>query len=127
MTLPELQAWLLKQGVRDQLDVLTRMIVRTEIDNLAEEPTKLPDLDWSHLLLAGSILARSDTRLYQEAALRIATAAVSLSSEEVVRDAGAVLMDKLVNFRAVDLAQARGRIDDDLESRLGSGLRLEAQ
>ncbi|WP_336978381.1 DEAD/DEAH box helicase [Brevundimonas nasdae] len=127
MTLPELQAWLLQEGVRDQLDVLTRTIVRTEIDNLAEEATEATDLDWSHLLLAGSILARSDTRVYQEAALRIATAAVSLSSDEVVRDAGAVLMDKLVNFRAVDLAQARGRIDDDLESRLGSSLRLEAQ
>ncbi len=127
MTLPELQAWLLEDGIRDELDILTRAIVRTEIENLIDQDEKAPDLDWSRLLFAGSILARSTTRPYQEAALRIATAAVALSSDETVRDAGAVLMDKLANFRAVELAQTRGRVDDDLVTRLGSGLRIEAQ
>ncbi len=127
MTLPELQAWLLKEGIRDELDALSRAIVRTEIDNLTNRDEKVPEVDWPRLLFAGSILARSSTRTYQEAALRIATAAVALSSNETVRDAGAVLMDKLVNFRAVELAQTRGRVDQDLVARLGSGLRIEAQ
>lgn len=127
MTLPELQAWLLKEGIRAELDTLTRRIVRTEVDNLIDQEEDAPDFDWSRLLLAGSLLARSSIRAYQEAALRIATAAVALASDETVRDAGAVLMDKLANFRAVDLAESRGRIGDDLVGRLSPGLRIEAQ
>lgn len=127
MTLPELHAWLLEEGIRDELDILTRMIVRTEIDNLIDRDEESAVVDWSRLLLAGSILARSSKRRYQDAALRIATAAVALSSDQTVRDAGAVLMDKLANFRAVELAQTRGRVDEDLVARLGASLRMEAQ
>ncbi len=79
MSLADLQSWLLQEGVRDDLNAITRLTVRNELDNLVPDisaPSAAP-IDWPKLLLAGSIFARSDERGDQEAALRIATAAIS--------------------------------------------------
>ncbi|MHC9419726.1 DEAD/DEAH box helicase [Sphingomonas citri] len=126
MSLADLQSWLRNEGIRDDLNAITRMTVRTEIANLQPDLIKL-DIDWSRLLLAGSILARSDQRVDQEAALRIATGAIGLGSEQAIVDAGAVLLGKLSNFRAVLLAGKRKLLAEDLDGRLGVALRLEAQ
>ena len=129
MSLADLQSWLLQEGVRDDLNAVTRLTVRNELDNLAPDisaPSDTP-IDWPKLLLAGSILARSDERGDQEAALRIATAAISLADGQALKDAGAVLMGKLSNFRAVTLATVRKLVAADLDARLGIALRLEAQ
>jgi len=126
MSLADLQNWLRDEGIRDDLNAITRMTVRTEIDNLQPDPIKLK-IDWPRLLLAGSILARSDQRADQEAALRIATGSIGLGGEQAIVDAGAVLLGKLSNFRAVDLAIKRNLLRENLEGRLGAGLRLEAQ
>ncbi|ROT46748.1 DEAD/DEAH box helicase [Pusillimonas sp. NJUB218] len=129
MSLADLQSWLLQEGVRDDLDAITRLTVRHELDNLAPDPSapSATAIDWPRLLLAGSILARSDQRHDQEAALRIATAAISLTDGQALNDAGAVLLGKLSNFRAIALATNRGLLTADLDGRLGVGLRLEAQ
>lgn len=129
MSLADLQSWLLEEGVRDDLEAVTRLTVRQELDNieLTDPPMSVTSIDWPRLLLAGSILARSDQRIDQGAALRIATAAISLAEHQAVKDSGAVLMGKLSNFRAVDLAVARKLLETDLEARLGTSLRLEAQ
>lgn len=129
MSLAGLQSWLLQEGIRDDLDAITRLTVRIELDNLVPEPavSSAATIDWPRLLLAGSILARSDQRTDREAALRIATAAISLTDGQALRDAGAVLLDKLSNFRAVALAKDRELLSVDLDGRLGVALRLEAQ
>lgn len=129
MSLAGLQSWLLQEGIRDDLSAITRLTVRTELDNLAPESAtpSAAAIDWSKLLLAGSILARSDQRPDQEAALRIATAAICLTDHQPFKDAGAVLLGKLSNFRAVALANDRHLLAADLEGRLGVALRLEAQ
>jgi hypothetical protein len=127
MSLSELQGWLMSDGLRDDIDHLTRRMVVTEIDNFAPEDTPSPTFDWPRLLLADSILARSDNRAHQEAALRVATAAVTLSGRDIIKDAGAVLLGKLSNFRAVVLARERDLLTADLDSRLGMALRIEAQ
>ncbi|AWP73392.1 DEAD/DEAH box helicase [Bordetella bronchiseptica] len=129
MSLADLQSWLLQEGVRDDLDAITRLTVRNELDNLAPDPSapSATAIDWPRLLLAGSILARSDQRRDQEAALRIATAAISLTDGQALKDAGAVLLGKLSNFRAIALATNRGLLTADLDGRLGVALRLEAQ
>lgn len=129
MSLIDLQAWLLREGIRDELDELTKRTVVTEIDNLvpAVDAAPIAEIDWSRLLLAGSVLARSDQRPHQEAALRIATGAVTISTSEAVRDAGAVLLGKLSNFRAITLASERDLLTADLDGRLGMSLRIEAQ
>ncbi len=112
----------------DDLGMITRRTVITEIDNLVSGPDSLlaAEVDWPRLLLAGSILARSDHRAYQEAALRIATGAISLSNSQSITDAGAVLLGKLSNFQAIALAHERQLLAADLEGRLGMALRIEA-
>lgn len=116
-------------GIRQDLIILTQRTIKTEIDNLAADPDVAPgtSVDWSRLMLAGSILARSDVRAHQEAVLRIATGAVSLSDSQSIKDAGAVLFGKLSNFRAVALATDRKLLVDDLDGRLGMALRMEVQ
>ena len=127
MSLEDLQDWLLKEGVRDDLEAVTRLTVTAELDNLVVELPPTHDIDWRRLILAGSILGQSEERATQEAALRIATAAISLGPDEEIRDAGAVLLEKISNFRAVSLATRRGLVAPELEQRLGVALRLEAQ
>jgi len=125
----ELFDWLSGEALRDDIIRLTQITVATEITNLdaiheSADPKK--SFDWQQLLLAGSLLARSTERTHQEAALRIATAAVTLETSPEVRDAGAVLLEKLSNRRSVELAILRNRIAPDLEGRLGVSMRLEA-
>ncbi|SNS01623.1 Helicase conserved C-terminal domain-containing protein [Methylobacillus rhizosphaerae] len=129
MELSDFQSWLLNEGIRADLDVITRLSVRNELDNLEPTTPALSSeaIDWPRLLFAGSILARSDQRSDQEAALRIATAAISLANKAQVKDAGAVLLGKLSNFRAIALAIDRSLLAADLNGRLGVALRLEAQ
>jgi Lhr-like helicase len=130
MSLGELQSWLVQEGMRDEFDELTRQTVRTELDNLVSvsaDDQGRPAPDWPRLLFAGSILARSSERWHQDAALRIATAAITLSSGNAVRDTAAVLLGKLSNFRAIALAADRGLLTANLDGRLGMALRIEAQ
>ena len=129
MSIAALQSWLLEEGILSDLNEVTKLTVRQEIANLAEDSSgqDASNIDWQRLLLAGSILARSNERPLQEAALRIATAAISLPTTAIVRDAGAVLLGKLANFRAVNLAYSRKLVSDDLDSRLGFSLRMETQ
>ena len=127
MNLDELATWLMDEGVKGDVETLTRLTVRTELDHLAPETVEAGPIDWHRLLFAGSILARSASRQHQEAALRIATGAVTMADTQPVKDAGAVLLDKLTNFRAVALANDRKLLEADLEGRLGFGLRMEAQ
>lgn len=129
MSLASLQSWLLKDGIHDDLQKIVRLTVAIEVDNLVldDDTPAASSLDWPRLLLAGSILARSDDRTEQEAALRIATGAVTLAESPAVKDAGAVLLGKLSNFRAVALASERDMLADDLNGRLGVALRIEAQ
>ncbi|MGB7371761.1 MAG: DEAD/DEAH box helicase [Erythrobacter sp.] len=105
-------------------------MVATEISNLdpsADTVKLLESLDWNRLLLAGSILERSEEREHKAAALRIASAAITLGPEGTIRDAGAVLLEKLGNARAVSLASRRDLVLPELHSRLGIAQRLEAE
>jgi len=125
----ELFDWLTGEALRDDIVKLVQITVATEITNL-DEGKKFTDpensFDWPLLLLAGSLLAKSVERAHQEAALRIATAALTLETSPKVRDAGAVILEKLSNHRSVELAIQRDRIAPDLEGRLGVSMRLEA-
>lgn len=129
MSLAGLQAWLMSEGVGDDIAALTKLTARSELSNLADDPQTInpANVDWQRLILAASILARSERRADQEAALRIAVAAISLVDDAKVHDAGAVLFNKLSNFRAITLAVSRGMVADGLDERLGVSLRLESQ
>jgi hypothetical protein len=128
MSLESLQDWLLTDGIRSDLQKISRLLVLTEIDNLIGGPAAEGDqIDWERLLLAGSILARSDRRAHQEAALRVATGAITLETSSRVRDGAAILLDKLSNHRAIGLAERRSRLEPALEARLGLSMRMEVQ
>ena len=130
MNLAQLQSWLVDEGLSEELDTLTRRTVRTELDNLfpeSDDEKESTAPDWTRLLFAGSILARSNQRVHQEAALRIATAAMVIPTSSAIRDAAAVLLGKLSNFRAIALATGRELLAGDMEGRLGMTLRIEAQ
>ncbi|RYZ72762.1 MAG: DEAD/DEAH box helicase, partial [Proteobacteria bacterium] len=128
MSFSDLASWLMTDGIREEVDALTKYTVRTELDNLIPETDgDAKTFDWSRLILAGSILARSELRTHQETALRIATGAVTLENSQPVKDAGAVLLDKLSNFRAINLANDRKLLETDLEARLGMTGRMEMQ
>jgi hypothetical protein len=72
MNLNDLQGWLVAEGLREELDQLTRHTVVAELDNLVPATgDEAVTFDWPRLLLAGSILARSEQRSYQDASLRI--------------------------------------------------------
>jgi superfamily II DNA/RNA helicase len=129
MSAVELSEWLVSEALLDDITKLTQATVATEITNLVasfECVDPSAEFDWEQLILAGSILARSPRREHQESALRIATAAIALETKLVIRDAGAVLLEKLSNQRAVDLAAKRELIQPDLDSRLGISMRMEA-
>src|SRR5258708_2885269 len=106
--------------MQDELRELACASATLEIDNLTIDPTLAErPFEWQRLLFAGSILARSSIGPHREAALRIATGALLLAKDQSVRDAGAIILRKLSNQRAVDLALDKGRIKPDLDSRLG--------
>jgi superfamily II DNA/RNA helicase len=128
MSLDELNEWLMSDGIRKDVDSLISITVRSELDNLFIETTTIDTpIDWPLLLLAGSLLARSSLRAHQETALRIATGAITMENNQQIRDAGAVLLDKLSNSRAVSLAHSRDLLKPNLNGRLGMSLRMEMQ
>jgi len=126
MTPDDLQKWLLTDAIRDDLRRVSLSTVALEFDALSRPDADSARIDWSRLLLAGSILARSSSRRMEESALRIATAAVLIGADASIRDTGALLLEKLSNGRAVMLAQSRGLIAPELSARLGVAARVEA-
>ncbi len=128
MTEDELIEWLLAEGVASDLALLSKVNALQELENVEPDEAVgkvLKALDWNRLLLAGSILARSEARPPREAALLIATSSMTLAQRGPTRDAAALLFENLSNKLAVGLAQRRGEIGVDLDARLGVGARLE--
>jgi hypothetical protein len=128
VTEDDLIEWLLADGVSSDLALLSRVNALQELENV--EPVEaiakaLNAVDWNRLLLAGSILARSEARPPREAALLIATSSMTLAQRGPTRDAAALLFEQLSNKLAVGLAQRRGEVGVDLAARLGVGARLE--
>ncbi|WP_292035620.1 MULTISPECIES: DEAD/DEAH box helicase [unclassified Brevundimonas] len=129
MTQDELQDWLVNDGLKAELATLRAHTALLELTNVVASgglEARLSRLDWDRLMLAGSVLGRSQKREHQEAVLRIATAAMTLPLEAPYRDAAAVLFDKVANHRAVMLAESRGHLPDGWRRRLGVSARMEA-
>ena len=130
MKLEELQDWLLDEGICFDLRRISQLAAVTEVDNVKPSidiASVATEIEWDRLLLAGSILARSERRRHEEAALRIATSALTISNDMATKDAAAVLFSKLSNHRAVELGENRNFLVPELNDRLGLSLRVEAQ
>ena len=128
MNASELIEWLIDEGVAEELSVLVRVNALQDLENVdrAENLDEaLQEIDWHRLILAGSVLARSEARRPREAALLIATMAITCAERGPIRDAAALLFEQLSNRLAVSLAQRKAELGDDLDSRLGIGARIE--
>lgn len=105
---------LVRRSVATQLSLTSRHVA-----NDGEPP------DWCQLLLAASVLARSDQGRHQEVALRIVQEC--LVDSEVrpdERDAGMLILDTLANRRAITL-YGEGTAASGIEERLGIVARLQ--
>ena len=128
MNSAELIDWLLNEGVATELTILTRINALQDLENVQRADTldeALLAIDWNRLLLAGSVLARSNARRPREAALLIATMAMTCAERGPIRDAAALLFEQLSNRLAVSLAQRKTELGEGLDERLGVGARLE--
>ncbi|WP_027152569.1 DEAD/DEAH box helicase [Mesorhizobium sp. WSM2561] len=128
MNAEELIEWLLIEGIAAELAVLVRINALQDLGNVepaAQLGQALAGMDWNRLLFAGSILARSEARRPREAALLIATTAITCAERGPLRDAAALLFEQLSNRLAVTLAQRKEELGYDLDGRLGVGARLE--
>lgn len=123
MTTESFREWLLSDdGFADDIADLRRWSAKLSFGSdvfvtLPEEQLYRPD--WQKFLLAASILAESGNRSEQETGLMIAQAAMIFGSNDLVRDAGAVVLSQLANSRAIQLAVTRNHIQPGLRSRLG--------
>lgn len=122
MTLEQLQGWIMSsEGLQPQLALLARYSAAKSLglQNIARDIEGY-EPDWPQLLFAGSILTRSPNPLASEAALAIAHAGLLYSQSPKIADAGATLLAQLANHRAIELAERRGIISSDLETRVGT-------
>ncbi len=116
-----------EKEVLPHASTLRQETVKASLDGVNfDVENRLSLIQWHDLLFAGSILVQSQNPEHLEIALRIATGAVIAQDDRLVRDAGAILLDKLGNNRAQHLAEKRELIAPNLEARLGSRMLIDA-
>jgi superfamily II DNA/RNA helicase len=121
MNVKELQSWLTTaEGIKPALDNLRAWSAAQSFGgNTLENPEHLGEHDWQKLLLAASIFSESDDRQLQEHALMIAQSALCFGDEIRLQDAGSLILTRLSNHRAVQLAESRELLRPELGSRVG--------
>ncbi len=121
MGLESLQSWLItSEGLRSSLDELRVWSARLSFgDGVIKTENTADTHDWNKLLLAASILSESRERESQEYALMVAESAVCFSSQGILRDAGGLILTRLSNHRAVQLAEVLELLQPDVEHRVG--------
>ncbi|MCA1712568.1 MAG: DEAD/DEAH box helicase [Actinobacteria bacterium] len=100
---------------------------RVARDLLGDEPGSAPPaVDWSYLMSCASVLALAEAERPLDAALRIMqTALVAAGARPEHRDAAAMLLDRIGNRPALDLAQARGIVGDRDLAQYPAPLRMD--
>jgi hypothetical protein len=69
-----------------------------------------PEIDWNFALLCSSALTRAKGRAGQEAALRVAQSGLTATADAAIREAAVVILERLGNRPAIDLAERRGLV-----------------
>jgi superfamily II RNA helicase len=121
MSLESIQSWLMtSEGLRSSLDKLRVWSATLSFgDGVIKTENTADTHDWNKLLLAASILSESRERETQEYALMVAESAVCFSSQGIFQDAGSLILTRLSNHRAVQLAEDRELLQPDVEHRVG--------
>lgn len=129
MSQEKLNRFLLDEAIKDDLNMISRLIATASLSNIERDPdisTNAKPIDWKLNLLAASILARGTTRETEEAALCIATGAITLSTDITVNDSGALILEKLANDRSLHLGYRKNLLKEGLLDRLGVSNRLQS-
>ncbi|MGV0780286.1 DEAD/DEAH box helicase [Mycolicibacterium sp. XJ775] len=67
-------------------------------------------IDWHFAILCGSALTRAESRAAQDAALRIAHSCLASDTDTGIKDAAAVILERIGNRQSLNLAARRGMI-----------------
>lgn len=112
-----------------QYKAILTLSVSDSIDNLVwcnERSDLLNKIDWNNVLSISSALAFSEKNDHLDAALRIAQSVLSTNeTNQVQREAAAVILLNLTNSPAVELAKKRNLIQSDFRDHLPFTLKLK--
>ncbi|MCL4678064.1 MAG: DEAD/DEAH box helicase [Alphaproteobacteria bacterium] len=127
MELSDLQEWILsKDGCKEEIEELARLLAIQDFPTLENKNDKITDdFEWKRLLLAASILTKSEKREALEAALTIAQAGFIISGFTNVADSSLLILNQLSNYRTLQSAIDKGYVKKKFEERLGINARLE--
>ncbi len=105
-------------------ELTIRSLLR-DLPALTAERAESP-VDWNYLVGCASVLAAADGEHAQEAALRVAQACVcSTETLSNQKEAAAVLLERMGNRPALDLARARGLLEAEAWREAPTPLRLD--
>jgi superfamily II DNA/RNA helicase len=121
MGLQSVSDWLISNPeFQTRLGQLTAKAAARSIGSALQISRSVEDFapDWTYLIHCASILASSKTAQGQDAALRIAQHALSeKATREAVRVGAALVLERLANFPAINLAKKRGLISQGYEEK----------
>lgn len=119
MGFKELQNWLLSNDTfKEQLKLVIIDSVANQFCSLIREKEDFHH-NWNYLLLCASLLAKSETEVGQDAALRIAQHCLqSRHITEHLKDGAIIILDSLANKQAIKLAEDRSLIKEGIFDRL---------
>ncbi|MCE5228544.1 DEAD/DEAH box helicase [bacterium] len=126
MGLVKIQEWILNNtDFRQRLSFLTAKSVMSQFPNLTKNVYEI-EHDWKYLLFCASILCQSNKESQQDAALRIAQACmIDENTSKIQKETAAIILQRLANYPAINLAVHRCYLETNLERRLPLGLACE--
>lgn len=115
-----LRAWLSNlPGFRHRLDQLVVSSTQFSLGFINDEPEDPQQHDWNYLLMCASLFSSGELEEYQEISLRIAQLCLtSHLSSQPQRDAASLILNRLNNSVALQLAKKRGLIKDEVFERM---------
>lgn len=124
MELIDLQKWILSPaGWKDEINQLSKQVALLDFPGLGNGGDAI-DHDWQKLLMAASILTKSEDREHLEAALTIAQAGFMISGRDNVSNSSLLILSQLSNQRTITEAIDRGYVREGYEGRLGISARV---
>jgi hypothetical protein len=110
---------------QSHLTAITLTLILQDLPAIS--PTEAPaKIDWNHALFCCSALTTASSEKAQEAALRVAQGCLSVeTSEPAHHNAAAVLLERLGNRPAVELAERRELVEVDAWDKAPSPLQLD--
>lgn len=107
------------------------LVTRIAMDSVVSDfetirPTYVaPAIDWNFGLLCASALTSAESETAQDAVLRVAQGCLNSQADGAVRDAAAMLLERLGNRPAVGLATSRGLIGSNAIASLPVALQMD--